>query len=173
MGEWSWSVVDLNGQAAGDSGKLLFVDGERTPPSGIPVSGTATYDARTLFGWVKVPFSLVADFGQRSISTRIDQDYRYDPTGDIMDYPLAAGIHVSGSAPFSNSGTFDIPLTGTVNYSSGYDINTPLAPPSTAVTGAMNGAFFGPHAEQVGGTFSLDRSNGTQVFEDAFVGRQH
>ena len=48
MGEWSWRVVDLNGAAAGDFGDLLFVNGDRTPASGIPVSGTATYDAHTL-----------------------------------------------------------------------------------------------------------------------------
>ena len=39
MGEWSWRVVDLNGNAAGDFGDLLFVNGDRTPQAGIPASG--------------------------------------------------------------------------------------------------------------------------------------
>jgi hypothetical protein len=172
MGEWSWSVVDLNGNPAGDSGELLFVNGERTPSSGIPASGTATYNARTLNGWVNAPFELTADFGHRTISTIIDQDYQYNPAGDIMDNPLSAGIHVAGSAPFDNDGSFDIPLTGTANFSGGYDINTPQPPPSEPVTGTMDGAFFGPHAEQVGGVLSLDRSNGTLLLQDAFVGQQ-
>ena len=173
MGEWSWWVVDLNGAVAGDSGDLLFVNGDRTPASGIPVSGKATYDLRTLNGWVKVPFALTADFGQRTIATRIDQDYQYNPAGDSMDYPAAFGIHVGGSAPFSNDGLFNIPLSGTVNFSNSYAINTPQPPPAESATGLMNGAFFGPNAEQVGGTFFLDRSNGAQLFQDAFVGQQH
>ncbi|MFL6726971.1 MAG: hypothetical protein ACJ8FS_10730 [Sphingomicrobium sp.] len=176
MGEWSWDVVDsVNGNLVpGTSyGMLLFVNGDRTPAAGIPVSGTATYDARTLLGWVKSPFTLTADFGQRTIAALIDQDYRYNPNGDSMDYPLAFGIHVAGNAPFSNDGSFEIPLTGTANFSSSYAINTPLPPPSEPIAGAMNGAFFGPHAEQIGGTLSLNRSNGVLLLQDAFVGQQH
>jgi len=155
---------------------LLFVNGERTPASGMPVSGKAIYDAHTLSLLstnlaAGIPFTLTADFGQRTISTQIDQDYQYNPNGDSMDYP-APGIHVSGSAPFSNSGTFDIPLTGTANYSSGYAINTPQMPPSQAVTGDMDGAFFGPHAEQVGGTFAVGPTGGGVLLQDAFVGQQ-
>jgi hypothetical protein len=37
----------------------------------------------------------------------------------------------------------------------------------------MNGAFFGPHAEQVGGTFAVQRAGGTLLMQDAFVGQQH
>lgn len=170
MGEWSWRVVDLNGAAAGDFGDLLFVNGDRTPASGIPVSGTATYDAHTLTLWSNgepgIPFALTADFGARTISTRIDQDYHY--TGEVNAPTL--GIHVGGSTPFSNTGLFDIPLAGTANYSS---TNDPVTPPSQPVTGGMNGAFFGPHAEQVGGTFSLQNSGGSVLMQDAFVGQQH
>lgn len=36
----------------------------------------------------------------------------------------------------------------------------------------MNGAFFGPHAEQVGGVLALDRAGGTVLVQDVFVGRQ-
>ena len=172
MGEWSWRVVDLNGAATGDFGDLLFVHGDRTPESGIPTSGTATYDARTLAllsstGTPGIPFTLTADFGQRLMSTRIDQDYRYnaaDPAGDPI-----LGIHVSGTAPFNNNGSFDIPLSGTANYAS---VNSPLTPPAEPVTGTMNGAFFGPHAEQVGGVFALGRPDGTLLVQDAFVGER-
>ena len=85
MGEWSWRVVDLNGTAAGDFGDLLFVNGDRTPSAGIPVSGTATYDAHTLAllsssGDAGIPFTLTADFAQRTMSTAINQNYLYDPS---------------------------------------------------------------------------------------------
>jgi hypothetical protein len=175
MGEWSWAVVDnTHGQPVTGTGygSLVFVNGDRTPTAGIPASGTAAYDARTLFGFVNVPFSLVADFGQRTMSTSIAQDYRYNPAGDSMDNPLAFGIHVSGSAPFSSAGLFDIPLTGTVNWANSYAINTPMMPAAEPVSGAMNGAFFGPHAEQVGGTLFLARPGGAQLMQDAFIGQQ-
>lgn len=173
MGAWEWSLVHLDGGSSGDGyGQLVFVAGDRTPREGIPASGTATYDAHTNLGWVTGPFSLTADFGQRTVSTKIDQDYRHNPDGDILDYPLAAGIHVAGSAPFSNDGDFDIPLAGTLNYNAGYPTNPTETPPSQTVTGEMNGAFFGPHADQVGGTFSLKDPNGVQVLQDAFIGQQ-
>lgn len=145
MGEWSWQVLDANGNPAGDSGSLLFVNGDRTPPSGIPLSGKASYDARTLGATSSsIPFQLTADFGERSIATEISQAAKFD---------------VSGSAPFSNDGSFDILLTGTAG--------------AQAATGTMNGAFFGPHAEQVGGTFAVGTAGGNVVAQDAFVGQQH
>ena len=140
MGEWSWQVLDLNGNPAGDSGSLLFVNGDRTPASGIPASGKATYDARSLSNLL---FTLTADFSQRSISTEISQASVFD---------------VSGSAPFSSAGAFDIPLSGTVG--------------AAAATGTVDGAFFGPHAEQVGGTFAVGPTGGGVTVQDAFVGRQ-
>jgi hypothetical protein len=178
MGEWDWPVL-LNGNPtnATNFGDLLFVAGDRTPASGIPASGTATYDAHTLVmasssGSPGIPFTLTADFGLRTIGTRIDQDFKnFGPNdGDPMDTNPIQGIHVSGSAPFSNNGSFDISLSGTVNYS--YE-NMPTPPPSQAANGDMNGAFFGPHAEQVGGTFSLQRSTDQlPLYQDAFVGQQ-
>jgi len=173
MGEWGWYLVHMDGGSAASGADLLFVAGDRTPSGGIPASGTATYDAHT-FALLSsnltagIPFTLTADFGQRRISTQIDQDYRYNSQGDLLDSP-APGIHVSGSAPFSNSGSFDIALTGTAN---GGGYNEPVAPPVQRVTGSMDGAFFGPHAEQIGGSFSLQNSAGTQVLQDAFIGQQ-
>jgi len=173
MGEWSWRPVDLAGNSVGGSGDLFFVNGDRTPASGIPTSGTATYDARTLSllsgsGTPGLPFSLTADFGQRTIAALINQDYRYDPTRSLSDDPIL-GIHVAGSAPFSNDGLFGIPLTGTANYTY---YNQAITPVSEAVTGTMNGAFFGPSAQQVGGVFSLERTGGVLLIQDAFVGKQ-
>lgn len=175
MGEWNWYFVHPNGGTAdGGYGELMFVAGDRTPSAGIPTSGTATYDAHSFALKASdtlqrgIPFSLTADFGARTISTAISQDYRFQPNGDMMDDP-AFGIHVAGSAPFSNAGTFDIPLTGFANYGS----NLQATPPASPVTGDMNGAFFGPHAEQVGGVFQLNAPSGVQVMHDAFIGKQH
>lgn len=179
MGEWSSAVVQPGERPPVE---LLFVNGDRTLPSALPVSGTATYDAHTLSLLAPsydsaapgLRFTLTADFGLRTIATQIDQDYHYYT--DLMGYGEPAirgaailGIHVGGTAPFSNDGSFDIPLTGTVNYSA---TNAPITPPSEPVTGTMDGAFFGPHAEEIGGTFSLDRAPGSPPIQDAFVGQQ-
>lgn len=178
MGEWNWYFVHPDGGTAdGGYGELVFATGDRTLGSQLPVSGTATYDAHSFALksssdlTAGIPFFLTADFGQRTISTRIDQDYRYEPNGDLLDYP-APGIHVAGSAPFTNGGAFDIPLTGTVNWNGSYALNTQQAPSAQPVTGNMSGAFFGPHAEQVGGVFSLTGTGGVQVLQDAFIGQQ-
>ena len=176
MGEWSWGPVTTNSNGTstptGDSKSVYFVYGDRTAGSAIPASGTAIYDAHSLAlrsngGAAGIPFTLTADFGQRTMSTQIDQNYRYDAANPSSDPIL--GLHVSGSAPFSNSGDFNIPLAGTANYSA---TNSPMTPPSEAVAGSMNGAFFGPHAEQVGGTFAIQRTDGTLLMQDAFVGHQ-
>lgn len=178
MGEWAWPV-----DTTGDPSKeLLFVNGDRTPAAGIPVSGKATYDAHALSllhpVWGSaVPgltFTLTADFGQRTVATSVDQDYQhYDDgmayAGPAIGTTAILGIHVDGSAPFNNDGTWDIPLTGSVNYS---DTNAVQTPPSEPVTGSMDGAFFGPHAEAVGGTFFLNRVGGQTIIKDAFVGQQ-
>jgi hypothetical protein len=173
MGEWSSAGVEPGAQAH-PAVDLLFVNGDRTAQSGFPVSGTATYDAHTLkllsayYGTPGLPFTLTADFGQRTISTQIDQNFSHmTAMGDEANIP---GIHVGGSAPFSNDGTFNISLSGTVNYNA---TNTPMTPPAEDVTGTMNGALFGPHAEEVGGTFSLDRAGANPPIQDAFVGQQH
>lgn len=178
MGEWASSVVT---PGVAPSIDLLFANGERTPSASIPVSGTATYDAHTLSllspcydsACPGLFFTLTADFGLRTIATRIDQDYQH--YSDAMGYGETAirnaailGIHVDGSAPFSNDGYFEIPLSGTVNFSA---TNALTTPPTESVTGSMNGAFFGPHAEEIGGTFSLDRAAGPPI-KDAFVGHQ-
>jgi hypothetical protein len=145
MGEWSWGPVTVNADGSstpsGDRHSVYFAYGSRTPGPDIPTSGTATYDAHALSA-MSSPFTLTADFGARSISTEISQASLFD---------------VSGSAPFSSNGSFDITLAGTAG--------------SKAASGSMEGAFFGPNAELVGGVFSVG-SQGTLLIQDAFVGQQ-
>jgi hypothetical protein len=178
MGYWSWPIILTGNPTNGTNfGQLLFVMGDRTPAAGIPASGTATYDAHSLIlqsstGALGIPFSLTADFGLRTIAARIDQDFKNTggPGANPMDFAPIQGIHVSGSAPFTNNGLFNILLSGTVNFAYEY---VPTVPPSEAAFGELNGAFFGPHAEQVGGTFFIQRT-GDQLplYQDGFVGQQ-
>jgi hypothetical protein len=149
MGAWSWGTVTVNTDGSATPGDVkntvYFVYGDRTPESGIPAFGTATYAARTLGQptTAGIPFTLLADFSQRSISTEIQQVGLFD---------------VNGSAPFNNNGDFEIALTGSAG--------------SHTASGDLLGAFFGPHAEQVGGVFSIE-SQGSVLIQDAFVGKQN
>ena len=110
MGEWSWRVVDLNGAAAGDFGDLLFVNGDRTPASGIPVSGTATYDAHTL-ALLSTNFTAgIPVHAHRRFRPAHDRRRASTKIIDTMREPASTatqllGIHVGGSAPFSNNGS--------------------------------------------------------------------
>jgi hypothetical protein len=149
MGAWPWGTVALNSDGSATPGDIkntiYFAYGDRTPGSAIPASGTASYSARALghASEAGIPFTLLANFGQRSIATQIDQ-------GSLFD--------VSGSASFNNAGNFEIPLSGSAG--------------SNAASGELSGAFFGPQAEQVGGVFSV-QSQGSVLIQDAFVGEHH
>lgn len=175
LGEWAWKSVTIGSDgrwlAMTDSGSVYFVAGDRTPTAQIPVSGTATYTARSLgvdtdasndfwYGASAV-IGLTADFGQRTMAAQLNRDYYID--GDnIGGYTATWGMDVSGKGAIATSGDFAIPLIGTL-FS---DANSkPLA-----VTGSLNGAFFGPAAEQVGGVFAVGQVPGTSMVRDAFVG---
>jgi len=170
LGEWAWRTVQV--QADGSSaegpplGRIPFVHGDRTPAAAIPASGTASYTAASLGYGVQSPVlvALTADFGQRSISAQLDRDGSY--TGDYYggDTVLTLGVDLRGTGSIASPGSFSIPLTGTVT-----DVSV-IPNGVLQVTGSLDGAFFGPSAEQVGGVFAVGRAPGEVLVSDAFVG---
>ena len=190
FGSWAWGIDEP--QSAGgnriEAGVVRLVYGDRTPAGTVPTTGRASYTATAagigggfasnstdVIVHEALRFALVADFGQRSISTRITQDFRREIfVGDQSsgaDVYLTPGLDLSGTGSLANIGSFSIPLTGTMT---GYDPrNSQLpvfAPTTFAVSGALDGAFFGPAAEQVGGVFAVGLTPGTSLYSDAFVG---
>lgn len=105
---------------------------------------------------------LTSDFGQRSISAQLNRDYSIN--GDGVAF---LGVDVRGTGPITQPGSFSIPLAGSLLGAEG---SAPLP-----VTGALDGAFFGPNAQQVGGVFAVDAPFGSQVHlvRDAFVGARN
>ena len=168
LGQWSWPYTTTNAQGqtvTGDwvAGSAIYVYGDRTPAGEIPVSGSATYrvdsgaDVVTAgprdsnsFGPDKLDIALNADFGARSIGATVQYEVSsYD--GDAYHEDL------SGSAPIASSGNFDIALTGS-RQAGTLESGSFLAGPDAATAsagGQMAGAFFGPAADQVGGTMYI------------------
>lgn len=186
LGAWNWESFEPRERGGNliEGGIVRFVHGDRTPAAAIPTSGTASYTATTLassdgdyvtgFGYFvdhpALRFALTADFGQSSISTRINQAFNNASCGDCFT-EVTPGLDLSGTGSMARSGNFNIPLTGTMTSYVQGDLSAPVA--TFAVSGALDGAFFGPHAEQIGGVFAVGQAPGAALFGDAFVGTRN
>ena len=123
-------------------GDLLLVGGKTSDRTqNMPTSGTATYkgnvgasvvtsNTRTIFGG---DVTLQADFGKGTVSGTLG-NFREDGTGN----PIAGTVSLQNGKISGN--TMSASLTGRV---AGHDIDT--------ANTRMNGGFFGPQAQEVGG----------------------
>jgi hypothetical protein len=153
LGQWNWWISDNATGNTEEYTSLYFVHGDRTPAGAVPASGTATYSGQSLGALIDV--SLAADFGQRSIAAQLNRDAQ--TFGDqIGGFTTVASVDLHGTGSITTAGSFAVPLTGTVD--------------TTPAAGALDGAFFGPNAEQVGGVFSVGNTAGQALVQDAFVG---
>lgn len=148
LGVWA-TLVD------GAEALVAFAYGDRTLPGALPATGTATYRDVVQLSDYNYPsvgnITLTADFGASSITGEAWTSYS-DPFADCAtvacdDIP-AGTAELSGTAPITNQGTFDIALSGTLRLNE--DLST-----AVPVNGVLGGAFFGPNAEQIGGYYSL------------------
>ena len=169
LGAWSGFTISTRSDGTffskDDPTFIYFVFGDRTPSADIPVSGTATYTSHIGFSdlnggnfGIPAEFSLSADFGSRSISALFDVLPALE-VGDYEEY-YTTGFHATGAAPFTTAGAFEIPLAGALTYKS---LDSTIADNVRPMTGAVNGAFFGPQASQVGGVvqFTAEVTPGT------------
>lgn len=163
LGEWMWKEVTVapDGRwiAVTDEGDVYFVHGDRTPAGAIPTSGTATYSAASLHS---INIAFTADFGQRSMSAQLNRDYSM--FGDsVGGYTTVPGVDLHGTGSISSPGGFSIPLAGSVANGG----------PSQPATGSLDGAFYGPQAEQLGGVIAVGQTPGSPQISDAFVGTRN
>ena len=140
-------------------GKVFYaVHGDRTPPRAVPTTGEASYDGRMfayswpsddalLTGeaeWFKGDMTLSADFANGSIAGSIDA--LESRANSSSPYVAAAGGATFNAAITGNRLTAN-DLTGT-GALSGYE------------NGSVEGAFFGPAADEVGGVLdAADEAN--------------
>ena len=177
LGEWMWQTYLPNGNAT-DQGRAYFVHGDRTPATEIPISGIATYSAASLgydtdaanrnfpgYG-APVRVALSADFGRSSISAQLSRDSWVG--GDSVGGTLTTvAIDAHGTGTINSPGDFSIPLYGTIGFPG--QVSGSISA-NFAATGSLNGAFFGPGAQQVGGVFVFGDVFGHSLVSDAFVG---
>jgi hypothetical protein len=152
FGAWAKDVTTASGE---DFATSVFVAGIRTPVNGGPQSGTATY--QTIAGGVLAEpsgisglagsGSLTADFSANTIQgqfdlTKVDVDSNESPFESFT----ANGTLISGNFIFSGQ----------------------MSGQSTAYSGDWAGSFYGPNAEEIGGSFRV--TNGSSQAIGAFVG---
>jgi hypothetical protein len=173
-GVWESDLSHFSDTPLQDGTRVIFVHGDRTSASEIPLSGTASYSAvlpdivsKTPAGGIVngLNFAFSADFASRSLSAQIFQEYATYIRDDGSNGAVP-GINVSGTALFNSAGSFSIPLSGTLTL--GYP-----GPATSAASGSLSGAFFGPGAAQIGGILSIGPTAGLPVITDAFLGSKN
>ena len=177
--------------------RAAFVFGERTPNSAVPSTGSATYTGDmlatmvynpahginpnfpTYFQWIQGSQSTLINFGTMTFKTDLLGTV-LAPTLDAYtngSFAMAAGSTFSASA----SGTIDLVNKGgftggftcaTFNGSCGA---TPVTGNPLVIAGSsLDGAFFGPAAQEVGGGFRIVGGTPDQRIDilGAFTGKK-
>lgn len=135
--------------------------GSMTAGSAIPTSGTATYsgitggryvDGSGAYFFTGSSMSAAANFATRNIvfSTTGTQ-----VTADLLNVSNNSGLNMSGTLTYSPATN---QITGSVATGSG-------------MTGSVNGRFYGPAAQEIGGTFSVSGA-GLEGYSGAFGGKR-
>ncbi|MBN1006996.1 transferrin-binding protein-like solute binding protein [Amphritea pacifica] len=152
----TWVTETTTGSGA--SGRLGSISvGSRTDGSAVPTTGTATFtgatsgfyidSAGTLF-YVLGNTSINADFANRSLAFTTSNNNT---------------VNINTEVASVNS---DLNLSGTLTYSAGSN-NFSGSVTGTGLTGSASGYFYGPSAEEAGGTFALT-GGGVEIYTGAF-----
>jgi len=133
--------------------------GAATPAAAVPSTGTATFTGK-LGGMYVSPggqgaiasadLRVVADFGARSLS-------------------LASSNSTLLRAPAGAYAAPHLDLGGTLTYASGSGaFSGTLASAGGSLSGASNGSFYGPAAQELGGVFALKSATAAEAFAGAY-----
>jgi len=158
----------------------FMVFGQRTQPGEMPLTGRASY---TLHSLINPPVTdddgkvtdilgstmLDVDFATRGLAGHYDRTDRgdtlktddegypiYDDNGDptVIGH-FETSVHAAGSTTVSTDGSFNLALSGTGTAHTEQADQPPVPDIVAPVSGALNGAFFGPQAAEVGGIATL------------------
>lgn len=135
--------------------------GAATPGGSVPTTGTATYNGYTGGRYVasdgkyyfsSSSMSAATNFATRSISFA------------TTNTSLTPELLTSTSAPGLN-------MAGTLTYSAGSNQFTGNITTSSGLTGTATGRFYGPTAQEIGGTFGVT-GGGVATYGGAFGGKR-
>jgi len=138
--------------------------GYPTPASAVPTTGNATFtgiaagfyvdSTGALFG-TAASMTANADFTNRSIGFATSNTQVADVNGTTIGPNL--GLNLSGTLTYS---------AGTNQFSGA--VNTA----DTTLSGSATGRFYGPSAQEIGGTYGLSATSGVSGMLGAFGGKQ-
>lgn len=161
-GEWDRANAD----GTQDFSHLVY--GQRTEASEMPQTGTASYDG-TIYGHInrentvrglRGGFGMETDFASGDVEMSMDANIAYrNGQGQTLYIDYA---EFTGNGSLDDT-TFDGRMSGTI------DRDVVDGTESRALTGSFDGAFFGPTAQEIGGTFEFTGDDAVGV--GSFVGR--
>jgi hypothetical protein len=138
------------------SGTYGFISvGNQTSPSSVPTTGTATYtgvtggrysDSNGADYFTSSSMSATADFAARSLAFSTNGTAA---TRDLLNTSSATNLNLSGSLSYT---------AGSASFS-GSVSTTGVGTGGSALTGTATGRFYGPTAQEIGGTFAVQSGN--------------
>lgn len=163
--------------------RAAFVYGELTPNSAVPTSGTATYNgnmaasmvnnpsfdtnplAGTYFQWLQGTAKVDVNFGTGNVITTlagVTLAPLFDPS-PILSPTNTAGFtqtaYLNAGATFAASGTGKIDLIGTGGFTGTFNaasfVQGGVTTTLSIVGSSLDGAFYGPKANEVGASFRI------------------
>ena len=162
-----WNYQSFGGWIIGPSSSepevVVQTVGAISPPSGVPMTGTATYEGLSAGVYsnsdgdvfqTESSVGAVVDFATRSID--------FMTTGTQVN-------DLSTPAAFAAQSALD--MTGTLTYDQGSNQFTGTVTTAGGQTGPADGVFYGPAAEEIGGTFAT-RSTGVEAYIGGFGAAQ-
>jgi hypothetical protein len=131
--------------------------GAISPPSGVPMTGTATYEGLS---------AGVYTVNSGALATVSDVEAVVDFATRSIDF-MTTGTQVNDiSTPIvENEAMPALDMTGTLEYEAGSNQFTGPVETTGGMRGTASGVFYGPAAEEIGGTFA---TQGTGV--EAYIG---
>lgn len=158
--------VWLTGAGTGSGTVGAISAGAETSGSAVPTSGTATYTGVTAGRYVNATgsdfftyssMSAAANFAARTLAFSTSSSIT---SPDLGTFSSNTNLNMSGSLSYSAGSN---QFSGTVNTVGGGAGNA-------SMTGTATGKFYGPSAQEIGGTFSV--SNGSAAMIGAFGGKR-
>ncbi len=165
---WGYQTNEVNAAAPGQGGepnlKGFAVVGTETRTSTLSGIPTATYTGRARIDGVpdtgfvdngtsrarnRADLTMTADFGAGTMSGAMN-NITYEPPGGVI-IPLAGSIAMNSSTISGNS------YSGTLTPDAAYTADTGV---TLDASSRYSGAFYGPAADQTGGTLSLSGTDG-------------
>jgi transferrin binding protein len=141
-----------------------FSAGAPTPASAVPTTGAATFAGAALGFYVDSTGALFTTGASMTANANfLTRSIAFATSGTSI-------VNITSGVPATNTG---LDLTGTFTYSAGTNLfSGSLTTGNGALSGSGTGRFYGPAAQEIGGTYSLTAPTGVSNMVGGFGGKQ-